>query len=264
MVQEIRTAGIDIIDYVPWGTHLCLFYQTREDLRDILVPYFKAGLENNEFCMWITSEPLTVEDAKRSLGSAVDDIDDRTEKGQLAILDYSQWYTKWGRFEADKVLQGWIDKEDQALKRGFDGLRAAGVLSWLGGSDWTAFADYEARVDRIMSEYRMIVICCYPLDKSQPAEVMDVVCNHQFALTRREGRRVELDRLKKMVRAIVTSRPEEIGCDECFAQLDSFVEIRLACNEIPEAMRLVQDHLERCDDCHEEFEALLAEMGALS
>lgn len=264
MAEEIRTAGIDVLDYVSWGTHLCLFYHTREDLSDVLVPYFKAGLENNEFCMWITSEPLTVEDAKRSLGSAVDDIDDRTEKGQLAILDYSQWYTKWGRFEADKVLQGWIDKEDQALKEGFDGLRAAGVLSWLGESDWTAFADYEARVDRIMSEYRMIVICCYSLDKSQPAEVMDVVCNHQFALTRREGRRVELDRLKKMVRAIVTTRPDEIGCDECFEQLDSFVEIRLAGNEIPEAMRLVQDHLERCDDCHEEFEALLAAMGALS
>lgn len=43
-----------------WGTHLCQFYQTRDDLVDVLVPYFKTGLENNEFCMWITSEPLKV------------------------------------------------------------------------------------------------------------------------------------------------------------------------------------------------------------
>lgn len=262
MGEEIRTAGIDIIDCVPWGTHLCLFFQTKEDLRDVLVPYFKAGLENNEFCMWVTSEPLKVEAAKSSLRSVVGDLDDYIEKRQIEILDYSQWYTKWGRFEGDKVLQGWIEKEDQALKRGFDGLRATGILSWLGESDWAAFADYEVEVDHLIGEHRMIIICCYPLDKCEAAEVMDVVSNHQFALIRREGGCVELDRLKKMVRTIVTSRPDEIGCDECFEQLDRFVEMRLAGEEIPEAMRLVQDHLERCDDCQEESEALLAALRA--
>jgi hypothetical protein len=58
---------MDIIGDVPWGTHFCQFYETKEDLIDMLVPYFKAGLENNEFCMWIISEPLGVEDAKEAL-----------------------------------------------------------------------------------------------------------------------------------------------------------------------------------------------------
>ena len=44
-----RKTGIDIMGAVPWGTHLCQFYQTKDDLIDILVPYFKAGLENNEY-----------------------------------------------------------------------------------------------------------------------------------------------------------------------------------------------------------------------
>ena len=64
---KVRKTAIDIIGDVPWGTHFCQFYETKEDLIDILVPYFKAGLENNEFCMWITSEPLHVEDAIRAL-----------------------------------------------------------------------------------------------------------------------------------------------------------------------------------------------------
>jgi len=50
-IGEKRKSGIDILGDVPWGTHLCQFYHTKEDLIDILVPYFKAGLENNEFCM---------------------------------------------------------------------------------------------------------------------------------------------------------------------------------------------------------------------
>jgi hypothetical protein len=64
MAEEIRKTGIDLLGEVPWGTHLCQFYQTKKDLIDILVPYFKAGLESNEFCMWITAEPLSAQEAK--------------------------------------------------------------------------------------------------------------------------------------------------------------------------------------------------------
>lgn len=74
---------------------------------------------------------------------------------------------------------------------------------------------------------------------------------------------LDLDTLKQMVRGIITTRPDEIGCGECFEQLDCFVEMKLAGKSAAEAMPLVQDHLERCDDCCEEFEALLAALRAL-
>ncbi|MHC4363643.1 MAG: MEDS domain-containing protein, partial [Planctomycetota bacterium] len=48
MAGIVRNSGIKVIGDVPWGTHLCQFYKTKEDLIDILVPYFKAGLQNNE------------------------------------------------------------------------------------------------------------------------------------------------------------------------------------------------------------------------
>jgi len=62
MDDGLVKTGIDVIGQVPWGTHFCQFYQTREDLLDTLVPYFEAGLENNEFCMWITAEPLSTQE----------------------------------------------------------------------------------------------------------------------------------------------------------------------------------------------------------
>lgn len=62
MGEKFRKTGIDIIGDARWGTHFCQFYQTKEDLIDILVPYFKAGLQNNEFCIWVTSEPLNLFD----------------------------------------------------------------------------------------------------------------------------------------------------------------------------------------------------------
>jgi hypothetical protein len=75
---------------------------------------------------------------------------------------------------------------------------------------------------------------------------------------------LEPETLKRMVRNVLSTRPDEIGCDECFEQLDRFVEMTLAGKNAAEAMPLVQDHLERCRDCREEFEALLEALRTLS
>jgi len=186
MREKVRKTGIDVIGNVPWGTHFCQFYETKEDLIDILAPYFKAGLENNEFCMWITSEPLHVEDAKRALKEKVKDLDDYIEKGQIEILDYRQWYTRSGHFDSDQVLEGWVEKERQALERGFDGLRLTGNTFWLEKKDWESFKNYEAAVNSVIGKYRMLAVCTYSLDKCTASEIIDVVSNHQFALVKRQ------------------------------------------------------------------------------
>jgi hypothetical protein len=70
--------------------------------------------------------------------------------------------------------------------------------------------------------------------------------------------------VKRMARGIASARPDEIGCAECFEQMDRFVDITLAGRNAAEAMPLVQDHLNRCRDCGEEFEALLAALRAVA
>jgi hypothetical protein len=72
------------------------------------------------------------------------------------------------------------------------------------------------------------------------------------------------DMLKELARGIVTSRPDEIGCAECFDKMDEFVELTLAGKSAAQAMPLVEDHLNRCGDCREEFEALLAAVRAVT
>jgi len=190
---DLRKSGIEIIGEVPWGTHFCQFYQGKEDLIEILVPYFKQGLENNEFCMWVTSEPLGAEDAKAAFKQKVKNLDEYIKKGQIEILDYSQWYTKTGRFDADKVLEGWVKKEEQAVERGFDGLRLTGNTFWLEKKDWENFANYEAIVNSVIGKHRMLVICSYSLDKCKASEIVDVVSNHQFAIIKKEGEWVSLE-----------------------------------------------------------------------
>ncbi|MDQ7030844.1 MAG: hypothetical protein Q9O62_14250 [Ardenticatenia bacterium] len=80
------------------------------------------------------------------------------------------------------------------------------------------------------------------------------------------GRNGRLDAatLRLLVEGVLATEETELSCDECFEELDRFAELVLAGREIPEAMRLVQAHLERCGDCREEFEALLAALRHLS
>ena len=70
------------------------------------------------------------------------------------------------------------------------------------------------------------------------------------------------DELGGLVRMILETSPEELGCDECLERVDLFVEEQLAGKNAAEAMPLVRDHLEKCGDCREEFEALLAALRA--
>jgi predicted anti-sigma-YlaC factor YlaD len=74
---------------------------------------------------------------------------------------------------------------------------------------------------------------------------------------------LEPSMLKKLVHGIMTTRPDEIDCDECFEQLDRFTEEVLAGKDAAEAMPLVQDHLDHCKCCRQEFEALLDALRAL-
>jgi hypothetical protein len=60
-VTRNRTSGTEYLGSVPWGTHFCEFHSIREELADTLVPYFAAGLQHDEFCLWVTSDPAGVQ-----------------------------------------------------------------------------------------------------------------------------------------------------------------------------------------------------------
>lgn len=204
----MRKTDIDVIGEVAWGSHFCQFYQTKDDLVDILVPYFKAGLESNEFCMWVTSPPLEVEEAEESLRKVLPELDYYLKVGQIEIISYTEWYLKDGVFDSKRVLNGWVEKLDSALKNGYDGLRLTGNTFWLEKDDWGDFTGYEEEVDRILGNYNIISLCTYCLDKCNATEIIDVVANHQFTLIKREGKweRIESSKRKKMEEKIQQER----------------------------------------------------------
>jgi hypothetical protein len=53
----------------------------------------------------------------------------------------------------------------------------------------------------------------------------------------------------------------EVGCDECFAELDRYVELELAGADADAAVPGLRAHLQGCPACREEYESLRALVG---
>lgn len=196
-----RETGLPAVGRVAWGSHFCMFYETRHDLLDILVPYFKTGLEANECCLWIVTpyEFLSVARATQALRQKLPDIDEYLRDGQLAIVRHADWFAGNGVVDTSKAIARFRRKSAEAEKRGLSGLRVNGSSAWISLSlGRKKFCEFERMLDARLSDRRVIVACTFPLNLSGAGQILDAARTHQFAVTVRSGmwRRVEIADVK--------------------------------------------------------------------
>src|SRR6202047_3979913 len=184
---ELRKTGIGAVGDVPWGTHFFMFYETKEDLLDTLVPYFKAGLEAGELCLWGVSKPLTEEDARNGMRKDVPEFDGYLADGSIEIFGGRRFYVSGDNLDLQRAMRTWAEKIGSALTRGYAGLQVSASTAWLERKDWKAFSDYEHEVNHSISRWRMTGLCTYPLAGSTAAESLEVTRAHQFVIARRNG-----------------------------------------------------------------------------
>jgi C4-dicarboxylate-specific signal transduction histidine kinase len=187
MASETRRSGIDVVGDMPWGTHFCLFYETKRDLLETVTSYCKTGLESEEYCLWVVAEPLTIEEAVDALKGAMSDLDRYLADSSMEIVSAGDWYLKGGTFDLKRVTNGWHEKLARASARGYAGVRVTGDTAWLERKDWKDFCEYEEGLNQAIANQRLAVLCTYPLAACGALEILDVVRTHQFALARRHG-----------------------------------------------------------------------------
>ena len=69
--------------------------------------------------------------------------------------------------------------------------------------------------------------------------------------------------IQKMMQAVKMTRDHELDCGHCYDEIDQFIELELSNKNAAEIMPLVQDHLDRCGSCREEYQALLEALKAM-
>jgi hypothetical protein len=108
--------------------HAILFYENRDDKRDILFTYLKAGLDAGEAAIYVASDEPT-HDVARAMEEFGLNVDQYQKKHALRIVDYREWYIIEGEFNVSRVFSQWQRSLREALDGGFKGLRVAGEMS---------------------------------------------------------------------------------------------------------------------------------------
>jgi DNA-binding CsgD family transcriptional regulator len=184
---SLRRTGIPSIGLLPWGSHICIFYETLEDLIDAHGEYLGAGLIDNERCIWVLSEPVDHDRAIIGMRKAIPGFDDYLAAGAIEFIPGYEWYLRDDKVDPQRITDAWLTKLDEALAQGFSGLRISGNAFWMDSNLWDSFLEYEGEVHRSLAGTRTIALCTYPLPTSRAADLLDVVRAHHIAVTRRNG-----------------------------------------------------------------------------
>lgn len=185
--HQLRQTGIDILGALPWSSHICLFYETAQDLIDILARYFTVALKDGEACIWAASPPVGRRRAIRELRRALPDFDGYASQGQIEIVPGHEWYLRDTGFDARRVIRNWHAKLDAALSKGFTGLRVSGNAFWFEQEHARMFRTYERMLDRAVEGRPMLLLCSYRLRSAKAVDVLDAARAHHFTIARRAG-----------------------------------------------------------------------------
>ena len=178
---HLTESGFPGIGRIPFGVHLCHFYVDRQDLVDSLIPYFRSGLQQDERSLWVTSAPLSSEDASAELAKDLPSFAAWVAEGRIRILDAPDWY---GDLRSDHLQERWFKEEERALAEGFQGLRIAGNAGFLERTDWDAFMRYEHAFNRSIAGHRIVALCSYSLRQAGASDLFEITRCHHHTICR--------------------------------------------------------------------------------
>ena len=175
---EQRPTGIAGAGELPWGGHFGVFYVSQQELLEVLVPFIKTGLQNNELCSWEMEPPLTVAIAKQALAEAMPNLAEYVARGQIELIAPRPAPPASPSPPAESLDR----RLDGAILAGFDGLRL--VRPAAPGKPGSAPAVLGLGV----GQRNIIAAFVYSRAGLAAADLMEVVQDHRFALVCSSGR----------------------------------------------------------------------------
>lgn len=179
--EEYRESGIEALGLIRWGTHMAQLYNTKNDLIEVLVPYIGSGLEENELCVWVTSE-ISAGEIRTALVEEIPNLQEYTDRGQLQLISYESWYSSVTGFDKQSALDSCLKKCQESLHDGYSGLRIIGNAPREEQSDWDSLVEYENLLDDAVSDYKMLIVCAYKESKCTMDNVVDIIDTHEYVI----------------------------------------------------------------------------------
>ncbi len=142
------------------GDYVIFVYDSQETKNNVLFNCVEAGLENREVVVYVTSEanPHEIREGMKQFGI---DVTRHGKNGALHVLNYDEIYLVDGKFNFSTITGRWKSLYDEALSKGFKGLRAVGEMGcFFKHNLLSELTEYEQTVHQAL-EPPIIGICVY-------------------------------------------------------------------------------------------------------
>lgn len=156
--QQERYMGFSH-ETIPECHHLCLIYDSEEQLQKIVSGYMATGLKQGDVVRYAADQtsPEQVRAWVLETGTEL------PENAPFKIVNAESFYCPGGRFNPQELIDAMAPRYDQVQKAGYRGSRACGEMSWalrdIPGSE--RFLEYEALINTVTSTVPYIGMCLY-------------------------------------------------------------------------------------------------------
>src|SRR5688572_10672302 len=144
------------------GDHVCTLFSSPEEQLSAATDYIYQGLARNERCLYVCGEQ-TPDEFRSALKKAGIDVAREEARGALMLLTKETGDLKGGSFSASRMISMLKSAVESSLADGFEGLCAAGDMTWLldeaPGSD--EIVEYEALLNHFYRHNRALGLCQY-------------------------------------------------------------------------------------------------------
>ncbi|HEX3637754.1 MAG TPA: MEDS domain-containing protein [Paraburkholderia sp.] len=211
MTTGNRKSGLTSLGPISWGTHLCHFYETRNELLSVTANFLQAGLAQREAGVWVAPALLGPDKARHMLTRAVPALAEYIDSGQLRILDGAQLYapSRTG-FNGSATVGLWSAAINDALGRGFEGLRVAGDAVCNEHTDWAALLDYEATLKHRLAGSPIVGLCTYCVQGLRAAQTRQIERLHDATVAPSSTECVDRA-APKVGRRAIPVEPQQLG-----------------------------------------------------
>lgn len=163
--------------------HICGFFDSEEERYEIILPYLKEGLDNNEEVLDILESTSYSSHYQRLSKSGIP-VDAKLATGQLKVVSADETYLKGGYFAADKMYDLVEEALVSAKQSSYNSIRACGDMAWalrgVAGTD--ELIEYEARLNHLTPKHSCSLICMYDVNRFSGRALADVLATHPYVI----------------------------------------------------------------------------------
>lgn len=148
--------------------HASAYFDSESFKRDIVFPFFKAGLAKGYAALYIVGEEKLGSDvsALKKRGLNLDSL----PKGAFTVMPSFEWYIQKGKAKTKTIAQNWERLVEEKKEAGFAGLQAIGEMAvFVDEGKVNEMWQYEASLGRQFG-FDLCAICLY--DKKRFFEEM--------------------------------------------------------------------------------------------